>query len=263
LRRLSCPSCGSDISEQFNPRRDAYCPACGVGLAISFGPFRFLGLFAIVILGLVLFAAGLRGDQLLACVLLGSLPLRILMTRITAALFPVELVATGDVRGILHPLDPSRHDTVQAEPLNPQETSRFLTVLNPPQGLEGWTIRVAFFGLLLFGAWQAVSPIVYDTFPSLTPTLHGPAGFPISAHVLGNAISFTNDSWVDWNCTARLWFNGPTATFPIAANTSATISLSTFRDPDPSRPDDWPGAITSINMQCLEPSGTMHDGVVD
>ncbi len=108
MRRRTCPSCGEDISSRFVPGRHSYCPACGVGLAFRQGPFRALPLFAFVIVGLSLYAFGLRDLQLMAVSYLLGHPAWYVMALITARLFPPELETTGDVRGILHPVEPVR-----------------------------------------------------------------------------------------------------------------------------------------------------------
>jgi hypothetical protein len=164
-----CPACGENISKRFVMGRDAYCPACHVGLTIRVGPFRALPLFAAVIVSLVGYGAGLRGDALFAVVCLVSLPVAFVMAMITVRLFPPELEATGDYRGILHPVEDvpqsEEPDAVEAHEATPDEG--LFHVLDVPRTLEGLALRVGFGVLFIWMIWMALEPLVYRVFPSL------------------------------------------------------------------------------------------------
>jgi hypothetical protein len=266
LRRRTCPSCGEDISTRFVAGRDLYCPACSVGLSFRLGPFRALPLFAFVIVGLSLYAFGLRDLQWMAVCYLLCHPATYVMALVTARLFPPELESTGDVRGILHPVEPVRKRPVPIDTAasGSQESAYApFKLVDPPGSLEGWGLRV---GLILFLAsigWFALGPLVYRAQPTLAFTMHGPQGFPITANVLSGAIVFTNGSGAAWTCDATLWFDGPRAQFDIGAGSTRNLAFGRFRNPDGTEVDVKGGPVTTrIRMTCREPSGLIHEGDV-
>ncbi len=186
------------------------------------------------------------------------------MTYVTAALFPPELVATGDVRGILHPIQrPDKRPQEAAAPATTtQRVPLFLATTSAPRDLGGLALRVGFCVFLIFAVWLVVRPIVYRLFPSLAFAMHGPNGFPITAYVLPDAIAFSNGSSSAWHCDADLWYGGPTASFDLDALGSRTLSYTTFgyRNGDPF---EWQSPLTtSMQMKCTEPSGAVHEGFV-
>jgi hypothetical protein len=263
LRRLTCPSCGEDISARFAPGRDSYCPACGIGLAVRLGPYNPIPIFAVIIPALSFYAFGLRGKQLYACVFLAFLPTMVAMGRITAALVSVELTATGNFRGILHPVE--QRIAVENETPGAEEPAPpILTTIDPPRTLEGLALRAGFSALVLFALWLAVRPIVYRIYPELTVAMHGPQGFPITAHVLPGAIQFSNGSDAPWHCDTELWHGGPVASFDLDARGTRRLTLDEFSSPDGST-IYWPEepVTTSMQMTCAEPSGLVHSGTVD
>jgi len=248
------------------PRRDSYCPACGGGLSIRQGPFRALPLFAIVIVGLSIYAVGLRGDQWMAVTFLLYLPATYVMSVITVRLFPPELEATGDVRGILHPVEPARQDveTIDTSASWSDESSYApFKVIDPPRSLEGWALRVGVTLFLVSLGWYAIRPLVYQAQPTLAFTMHGPPGFPITANVLSDVITFTNGSGMPWTCDAALWYDGPRAQFDIGAGSMRSLEFGQFRNPDGTALEVEGGPVTTrIRMTCREPSGLIHEGDV-
>ena len=205
------------------------------------------------------------------------MPAWYVMALITARLFPPELETTADVRGILHPVEPVRRAVeptggrrvavgraIDTAVSSSQESAYApFKVIDPPQSLEGWGLRVG--GILFLAAigWFAIEPLVYTPQPTPDFTMHGPRGFPITANVLPGAIAFTNGSGAPLTCDATLWVDGPHAQFDIPAGSSRYLAFVRFLNPDGTELDVKGGhATTRIRMTCREPSGLIHEGDV-
>jgi hypothetical protein len=211
-----------------------YCPSCHAGLCIRERYARVMGLATLTIAAGVAFALGLRGGGLLWGIALLSIPVALAVRFVNVRIFPVELEATSDVRGVLFgppPFEPERDDVAldtwpPAEVGGPalteddhrrQGVPRF-TLLKPARTIDGTFLRIAVVLLVGFSLWNGAWTFVYWVFPDRVATLGGPEGFAVRAMVGADGVVFVNDSVQPWACTVT-----------IGAEYDGTRAVTSFR----------------------------------
>lgn len=229
-------------------------------------------MLAALIVTLVAYASGVRGDSLFAVVFLALWPMHFLLVFITMRLFPPDVECTGDFRGILYGVIPE--DDAVTRPVPAPDGSGSPNQLaaasqngsmfshgKEPRTLEGVVLRGAAIILVLSCAWMAVRPLIYRIAPELGATKSGPPGFPVTVHIGADSISFTNGSTAAWSCEAELGVGDEhSSAFPVDPQETRALSYVDFRGAD-SQVDAATlrdAARRKITIGCVEPSGTSH-----
>jgi len=264
---VKCPSCGT----LFPLRRVAFgkaflCPQCHHGLRVRGAYLRVLGMFSLLIPGLAGYAIGMRGDALLAAILLGMFPTNLILTFITLLLFPPDLELTGDYQGILY--DTPQVDDERVPAVVTNETASKADV--PPiismprrerRTLEGVVIYAVVAVMIVWAAWSVVSPSVYRFLPELNATRHGPSGFPVTVHIGQTDLAFTNRSTERWVCAAvlgRQQYTSPT--FTVEAGATNRLPYTGFLDGTNQSGEAELSAFArdSIRLECTDASQRTH-----
>ncbi len=273
---IKCPECGAAISWRHATGHVQFlCPECGHGLQLRNNYFRVLYLFAAVVVTMVAYAAGARGDALFAVAILGLWPTHVLLVFITMRLFPPDVESTGDFRGILYgSTGPENASTASESPDSADgvsEPSTRVAESSSQHGmfklgkehrtLEGVVLRGAVIVLGLSIVWMAARPLIHRLAPELGATKNGPPTFPVRVQLGDETIAFTNGSTEAWRCKAELGFGEEYASaFSIDPQQTRELSYLDFRGPDShvqvaALRDAARGKIT---IDCTEPSGRTH-----
>ncbi len=217
---------------------------------------------AAVILAMVAYALGMRGDSLFATVVLGLWPTWLLLVFITMRLFPPDVEYTGDVRGILYGVPPAVDDPGSADqPADAPDHRPMFSLDEEHRTLEGVVLRGAAIVLVLSFAWMAARPLIYRVFPEWGATKDGPPGFPVTVHIGADTISFTNGSDAAWSCEAELGRGVEhSSAFPVDPQQTRALSYLDFRGADfqALRRLGRAAARDRLTIGCVEPSGTSH-----
>ena len=267
---VTCPSCRAQISWRHVSLDVPFsCPGCGCGLRLYAAYFRVLHLIALVTITLTLYALGVRGDELLASAFLAVWPTRFLLVFVTVRLFPPDVEATGDVRGILYPVNPDDAHLASEPPVvaEGEASSQAPSSLGPGRmftsrvehrTLEGLVLRGGAIVLGLRAVWTAGKPLVHRVFPELGATMAGPRGFPVTLHISEDSLDFTNGAAEPWTCQVALGVRSASiSTFSLEPKQTRALSYRGFR-----------GTGTQVDMavvrraardrimiDCREPSG--------
>jgi predicted RNA-binding Zn-ribbon protein involved in translation (DUF1610 family) len=103
LPPVKCPTCGTSISmDTATPHVPFLCPDCGHGVQLRNSYFRVLHILLLLMVGLLSYAGGARGDTLIWAVILGALPTYFVVALLTMRVFPPDAEPTGEFRGILY-----------------------------------------------------------------------------------------------------------------------------------------------------------------
>jgi predicted RNA-binding Zn-ribbon protein involved in translation (DUF1610 family) len=245
---IKCPECGAAISWRHATGHVRFlCPECGNGLHLRNNYFRVLYLLAAVVMIMVAYGAGARGDSLFATVVLGLWPTHFLLVFITMRLFPPDVESTGDFRGILYgsisPEDTSTGPELTIRPIAASHPSTQVADGSDERGmfrlgkerpsLEGVVLRGAAIILGLSMVWMAARPLVRRLAPELGATKKGPAAFPVRVHLGDDTIAFMNGSTESWSCSAKLGFGDEYASaFSIDPQQTRELSYLDFRGSD-------------------------------
>ncbi len=277
---VKCPSCSAEIPWRYAAVQ-FLCPACGQGVRLRGAYFRVLYVLSIVLISLVAYAAGIRGDALFGTVLLGILPTNFLVVFVTMRLFPPDVEATGDYRGILYGAHPGTDGQPIPEPPGSNEIENETPTSSPADlklhgatfkevpdhwTFEGVVLRIATILLVVFAAWMAVRPLIYRILPEFGATKSGPTGFPMTVHIGQDALRFANGSTEPWTCRAHLGFRQKdTITFAVEPQKTHDVSyveLQALAD-DVDVPFLRSAAREKIAIECAELSGVTHRWTFD
>jgi predicted RNA-binding Zn-ribbon protein involved in translation (DUF1610 family) len=272
---IKCPECGVAISwHQATGHVQFLCPGCGHGLRLRDNYFRVLYLFAAVVVTIIAYAAGMRGDSLFAVVVLGLWPTHLLLVFITIRLFPPDVESTGDFRGILYgsitpedastaPEFPIRTTAIQpsTEAADGSDKRGMFRLGKEHRTLEGVVLRGAAIILGLSMVWMAAKPLIHRLAPELGATMNGPPAFPVRVHLGDDTIAFTNGSTEAWSCKAELGFGEEyTSAFSVDPQQTRELLYLDFRGSDTHVQVAAlrEAARGKITIGCAEPSGRTH-----
>jgi hypothetical protein len=279
---VTCPVCAAAI-----PARGAwgrvsfFCPECGHGLRFRKGYFRVLYLFANILVAMVAYACGARGDTLFAIVVLAPWPTVSLLAFVTARLFPPDVEPTGDFHGVLYGLPVETDDRTSEhnaeEMLGPparapthlddrHDRREPFVPLREPRTLEGVALRGAALVLLVSVVWMAGLPLVRHFVPDFGIVQTGPAVFPITLRVRHDTLAFTNGSTEAWTCRATLGFDDAhAAAFPVEAHETRVVSYEDFQAQGRHAPLAVlrDAARERVSINCAAPSGRTHFWIFD
>lgn len=273
---IKCPECGAAISWHHATGHVQFlCPECGHGLRLRNNYFRVLYVLAAVVVSMVAYAAGMRGDSLFAIVVLGLWPTHFLLVFITMRLFPPDVESTGDFRGILYgSIAPEDTSTAPEFPISPTPMSQptpqvgdgldqrgIFRLGKEHRTLEGVVLRGAAIILGLSMVWMAARPLIRRFAPELGATKTGPPAFPVRVYLGDDTISFTNGSTEAWSCIADLGFGEEySSAFSIDPQQTRELLYLDFRGSDThvlvAALRD--AARDTITIDCTEPSGRTH-----
>jgi hypothetical protein len=250
------------------------CPSCRHGLRLRAGYFRVLYLLALVFIALIAYAAGRRGDELFATVLLGLLPTHLLLLFVTMRLFPPDVESTGDYRDILYPTNtedvsdasewsgrPAAEPETNTQVLEGSDRQTMFKAGAQHRTLEGVALRVGGVLLGLWVVWTAARPLVHRVLPELGATKTGPPGFPVTVHLGEESVEFTNGATESWACQVALGVRTAyVSTFSLEPGHTRTLSYLGFRGPGTQVGVAVvrSAARDRILMYCREPSGRTH-----
>lgn len=272
---IKCLECGVAISwHHATGHAQFLCPGCGHGLRLRDNYFRVLYLFAAVVVTMIAYAAGMRGDSLFAVVVLGLWPTHFLLVFITTRLFPPDVESTGDFRGILYgsiapedastaPEFPIRTTAIQpsTKAADGSDKRGMFRLGKEHRTLEGVVLRGTAIILGLSMVWMAARPLIRRLAPELGATMNGPPAFPVRVHLGDDTIAFTNGSTEAWSCKAELGF-GEEYTFAFSVDPQQTRELLylDFRGSDSHVQVAAlrEAARGKITIDCAEPSGRTH-----
>jgi hypothetical protein len=207
---------------------------------------------------------------------LGILPSYFLVVFVTMRLFPPDAETTGDYRGILYgahrgtdeppALESPSSDGIETDIPTPAPVDlklpspRFMEVPDH-RSFEGVVLRIATILLIVFAAWMAARPLIYQILPEFGATKRGPAGFPMTVHIGQDALRFTNGSTEPWMCRAHLGFREKDLiTFGVEPQKSHDVSYGELQAlaGDVDVPFLRRAARERIALECAEPSGVTH-----
>jgi len=275
---LKCPSCSQAISWRHATLGGQFlCPACGRGLRVPGSYFRVLTVVSFVLVTLVAYAAGMRGDALFEAAMLGVFPVVVLLTFITIRLFPPDVETTGEFRGILYGSTVESEAIATSHPTSADTSPRVATpspladarplfnVGKEPRTLEGAVLKLAVVVLVLGNVWIWVRPVVHRAFPEIGATETGPPVFPVQVHIGRDTVGFTNPSSAAWTCKASLGFYETyTATFSVGPDQTRAVPDLEFGGTDVAEDIEAQldarreAAREKISIECAEPSGQTH-----
>jgi hypothetical protein len=256
---VTCPVCGATFPPALLTRRQR-CPACRAGLTIRRQFVLVIALVVLAISVLIALAIGVPRAWLFVTAWLLARPIQFVVMFVTVRLFPVELEATGDFRGVLYE---DREAVIARAPdaPGPSPDIQFAASRKP------WTFADLAIGLFLaaimlgVGYWS-VSPLIAMVFPQYGAIRRGPNGFPVTIHIGHRLIAFTNGSAVSWTCNATLGSVGrpaAAAVFPVEAGRTHGVFYSDFVEAHGSSDGDLEEAARdSVALLCREPSGRRH-----
>jgi hypothetical protein len=269
---VTCPSCRAQFPWRHVSAGLFHCPGCGSGLRLAGGYFRVVYLAALATITLIAYASGVRGDALLATAMLVVWPTYLLLLNVNVRLFPPDVEATGDVRGILYPVNPDDVPAVSEPPVGAEEDPSSQAPARPGRDgmfasrvehktLEGLALRGGAIVLGLWAVWTAGRPLVHHVFPEFGATMAGPQGFPVTLHVGEDNIAFTNGATEAWTCQAALGISSTySATFSLEPKQTRALSYRGFRGTD----DRLDPAVVRraarkrVTVACRESSGRAH-----
>jgi len=274
-----CPACGETISWQRWVGGRFYCPNCAIGLRLRPAYFSVLYCVALVLVSLGVYALGFRGLGLLSIVVLALLPVYWLVIFINVRIFPVDLEATADVRGLLYGVPDDEADATPA--VQPDEEHVEPAPVNGPTAVRsplfepikqhptiaGVFLAVGFGALVLSYVWSGATAVLYRLRPDLVETRHGPRGFDMRAELREDAVAFTNMSPEPWLCVASLGSvdTAYRASFSLAPNETRAIPYADFR---PARATTTPVVMRTVareqlRAECRGPAGRVHAGSLE
>jgi predicted RNA-binding Zn-ribbon protein involved in translation (DUF1610 family) len=260
---VKCPSCGQEISwERVTADAEFLCSQCGHGVRIRIRYFYVLRAFSLLFSGFAAHLLALRGIAFLTVTVILVFPIQFALAFVTLRLFPPDVEATGEFRGILYDSVADVTPTpAAAESESSGNAPAIFHARRERRSLEGAAIFMFFGVIALAMGWSVIEPAVHRTWPEWRSARQGPSGFPVAVKIKPDRLSLTNPSTDRWTCRAELGVGSPYAsTFVAGAQQTADALYGDFRSTGHGigGNDLWQLAREKITLTCDEDSGRSH-----
>lgn len=265
---VTCPACGVSISARYIAD-EFLCPACASGLRLRRPYFWVASSVSIVLASLTLYALGFRDDALWMGACLAVWPFLILVLSVTARVFPPDVEASGDFRGILHPPEP-QDPSLPPDPIiwgasgadrkkTPEHDNDGVSVFRLPEqrSLEGAVMTLAALAALVGTLYIVAEPVIQKIAPDYRSTREGPKGFPVLIYIGPDALRVSNRSDVPWNCSVTMGRKRSHRAWVLVPPQSAsTLPYRAFQTPEDDAATDVEARRTlarqKLEINCLD-----------